>query len=156
MKEIEESEPTMPDLLVTEDGDLNAVVRIFKSGSSNHLNTEIPPSTITRNHHHKIQRAISYIDDNYHTDISRSAVAGQAGLSASHFSRMFRKVTGVSYQEYVNSKRITKAMKLLCTSPQSITEIAISLGFADTTGFGRIFKKLTGHTPSAYRSRPRS
>jgi AraC-like DNA-binding protein len=154
MKEIKEYEPSMPDLLVTEDGDLNAVARIFKSSSSSHLNAERPPSTITRIHHHKIQRSVSYINDNYHTDISRSAVAGQAGMSASHFSRMFRKVMGVSYQEYVNSKRITKAMKLLCTSSQSITEIAISLGFADTTGFGRIFKKLTGQTPSAYRNLP--
>ena len=154
MKAIKESEQTMPDLLVTEDGELNAVARIAKSGATNHLTAERTASNITCIHHHKIQRAVLYINDNYHTDISRSAVAGQAGMSASHFSRMFRKVMGVSYQEYVNSKRITKAMKLLCTSPQSITEIAISLGFADTTGFGRIFKKLTGHTPSAYRNLP--
>lgn len=154
MKEIKESEPTILDLLVTEDGDLNAVAGIFRSGSPAHLNAERPSSTITHIPHHKIQRAVLYINDHYHTDISRSAVAGQAGMSASHFSRMFRKVMGMSYQEYVNSKRITTAMKLLCTSPRSITEIAISLGFADTTGFGRIFKKLTGHTPSAYRNLP--
>jgi YesN/AraC family two-component response regulator len=58
----------------------------------------------------------------------------------------------MSYQEYVNSKRITKAKELLCTSPKSIAEIAAYVGFADTTGFGRIFKKVTGHTPSAYRN----
>ena len=76
-------------------------------------------------------------------------------MSPAHFSRTFKRVMGLSYQDYLNSRRITKAKNLLRTSPQSVTEIAISLGFADPTGFGRIFKKLTDQTPSAYRSLPR-
>jgi two-component system response regulator YesN len=63
-------------------------------------------------------------------------------------------VMGLSYQDYLNSRRITKARYLLRTSAQNVTEIALSLGFSDPTGFGRIFKKLTGHTPSFYRSLP--
>ncbi len=73
-------------------------------------------------------------------------------MSPAHFSRMFKKVMGLSYQDYLNGRRITKAKNLLRTSAQSVTEIAVSLGFADPTGFGRIFKKLTDQTPSAYRS----
>jgi two-component system response regulator YesN len=140
MEEIKESAPSVLVLVVKGDRDEDAVA---------------PPSTVTRMQHYKIQQAVCHINDTYQTDIRRSAVAGKAGMSPSHFSRMFRKVMGVSYQEYVNSKRITKAKELLCTSPRSITDIAVSLGFADPTGFGRIFKKLTGHTPSAYRSLPR-
>jgi len=75
-------------------------------------------------------------------------------MSPAHFSRIFKKVMGLPYQDYLNGRRITKAKNLLRTSAQSVTEIAVSLGFADPTGFGRIFKKLTGHTPSTYRSLP--
>ena len=113
-----------------------------------------PPSTVTPSQYHKIQQAVRFINDNYRTDIRLDAVAGEAGMSPAHFSRIFKKVMGLPYQEYLSGRRITKAKNLLRTSAQSVTEIAVSLGFADPTGFGRIFKKLTGHTPSAYRSLP--
>ena len=113
-----------------------------------------PPSSVTLVLRRRIQQAVDYINNNFHTDVRRTAVAERTGMSLSHFSRMFRKVMGVTYQEYVNCKRIAEAKKLLSTSPRSITEIAESLGFSDQTGFGRLFKKLTGHTPSAYRRRP--
>ncbi len=115
----------------------------------------MPPSAVTLSQYHKIQQAVRFINDNYRTDVRLDAVAAEAGMSPSHFSRTFKKVMGLSYQEYLNGRRITKAKNLLRTSPQSITEIAGSVGFADLTGFGRIFKKLTGQTPSAYRSQPR-
>jgi AraC-like DNA-binding protein len=110
-----------------------------------------PSAAVANLQYHKIQKAVLFVNDNYRTDISRDAACGLAGMSPSHFSRTFRKVVGMSYQEYVNRKRIAKAKELLRTSPQSIAEIAAYVGFADNTGFGRIFKKVTGHTPSAYR-----
>jgi two-component system response regulator YesN len=114
-----------------------------------------PPPAVTLSQYHKIQQAVRFINDNYRTDIRLDPVAWEAGMSPSHFSRIFKKVMGLSYQEYLNNRRITKAKNLLRMSPQSVTEIAISLGFSDPTGFGRTFKKLTGQTPSAYRSLPR-
>jgi AraC-like DNA-binding protein len=111
-------------------------------------------SAVTLGRHHKIQQAVRFINDNYRTDIRLAAAAREAGMSSAHFSRIFKKVMSLSYRDYLNSRRITKAKNLLRTSDQSVTEIAVSLGFADPTGFGRIFKKLTGHTPSAFRSLP--
>lgn len=113
------------------------------------------PSAVTLSQYHKVQHALRFINDNYKTDIRLVAAAGAAGMSPAHFSRIFKKVMGVSYQDYLNNRRITKAQNLLRSSAQTITEIALSLGFADATGFGRIFKKLTNQTPSVYRSRPR-
>ena len=113
-----------------------------------------PPAAVTPSQYHKIQQAVRFINDNYRTDICLDDVAGEAGMSPAHFSRIFKKVMGLPYQDYLNGRRITKAKSLLRTSAQSVTEIAVSLGFADPTGFGRIFKKLTGHTPSTYRSLP--
>jgi YesN/AraC family two-component response regulator len=114
----------------------------------------MPHSAVTLSQYHKIQQAVRFINDNYRTDISHDAVAWEARMSPAHFSRTFKKVMGLSYQDYLNSRRITKAKNLLRASAQSVTEIAVFLGFADQTGFGRIFKKLTSHTPSAFRSLP--
>ena len=76
-------------------------------------------------------------------------------MSLPHSSRIFRKVMGLSYQEYLSSRRILEATYLLCTSARSVAEIVSSLGFSNPTGLGRIFKKVTGNTPAEFRSHPR-
>ncbi len=62
---------------------------------------------------------------------------------------------GLSYQDHLLSRRITKAKYLLHTSAQSVTEIDVFLGFLDPTGFGKIFKKVTGNTHIEFSSYPR-
>jgi len=123
-------------------------------GSDKPAEPGMPHSAVTPSQYNKIQQAVRFINDNYRTDISHDTVAWEARMSPAHFSRIFKKVMGLSYHDYLNSRRITKAKNLLRTSAQSVTEIAVSLGFTDPTGFGRIFKKQTGHTPSAFRSLP--
>jgi AraC-like DNA-binding protein len=168
MKEIKDIASSVLVLIVSASGDDEVAIEAFRSGARNYLKKPGrknilpgpdtpdllggPPSTVTLGQYHKIQQAVRFINDNYRTDIRLDAVAGEAGMSPSHFSRIFKKVMGLSYQGYLNSCRVMKAKNLLSTSPRSVTEIAISLGFSDPTGFGRIFKKLTGQTPSAYRN----
>lgn len=113
------------------------------------------PSAVTLSQYQKIRQAVFFINDSYRTDLRFVDAAREAGMSPSHFSRIFRKVMGLSYQDYLNSRRITKAASLLRTSALTVTEIALSVGFTDPTGFGRIFKRLTGYTPSGYRSLPK-
>jgi YesN/AraC family two-component response regulator len=126
----------------------------LQPGSGTPAQPGMPYSAVTPSQYHKIQQAVLFINDNYRTDIRLDVVAWGARMSPAHFSRIFKKVMGLSYQDYLNSRRITKAKNLLRTSAQNVTEIAVSLGFADPTGFGRIFKKLTSQTPSAFRSLP--
>ncbi len=171
MKEIKDNEQSVLVLIVTESGDGEVAIQALRNRDGDYLKKPgeknmLPGSTmlaqpgmlqsrVTIGQYHKIQKALHFINDNYCSDIRLCSVAADAGMSAAHFSRTFKKVMGLSYQEYLNSRRITKAKNLLRTSPRSISEIAVSVGFADTTGFGRIFKKLTGQTPSAYRNLPR-
>ena len=72
-------------------------------------------------------------------------------MNSSYLSRIFKKNTGFSFNEYVNYQRIFSAQDLLKNTTKQITGIAISVGFDSSTHFGRVFKQLTGFTPSAYR-----
>ncbi len=113
------------------------------------------PPAVTLSQYRKVQLAVRFLNDNYRTGIHVHDAARAAGISPNHFSRIFRKVMGQSYQDYLSSRRLTKAQSLLRTTTLSVTEICQAVGYSDVTGFGRIFKKLTGHTPTDYRNLPK-
>jgi YesN/AraC family two-component response regulator len=147
MKEIKDVEPSVLVIVVTEYGDEEAAVEAFGSGARDCLKKPLsksepsrrknilpgsdtaqpgtPPAAVSPSQYHKIQQAVHFINDNYRTDI-RLAAAREAGMSPSHFSRISKKVSGSSYQDYLNNQRITEAKNLLRTSAQSVTEIAVS------------------------------
>lgn len=64
---------------------------------------------------------------------------------------VFKRDTGKSIIEYLLSERIAEAKRRLAEGADSLTELALSLGFTDYNYFARVFKKRTGYTPSAYR-----
>ena len=114
------------------------------------------PVRQTSRKNHNMQHALEYIHNNFSTDISLDRVAGTAGISKYHFSRLFKEMTGLTYQSYVNRVRIEQAKKLLNDDALSITDAGYAVGYSDLTHFERIFKKLTGTTPSQYRRRTSS
>jgi AraC-like DNA-binding protein len=99
--------------------------------------------------HSKIHRAISYLTENYHQNISLSEVSLLSGLSEFHFVRTFRKATGLPPYEYLVSIRVEKARKLL-SKGIPIVEVAAQSGFYDQSHFNRHFKRIYGITPGAY------
>ncbi|WP_127530213.1 AraC family transcriptional regulator [Paenibacillus kobensis] len=80
-----------------------------------------------------------------------SELAGQASVSAAHFSRVFKQLTGMNVTNYVNTKRIIRAKELLLESDLSIPDVAERCGFESIPHFHRLFKALTDFTPGAYR-----
>lgn len=98
-----------------------------------------------------IQQAIEYIENNFAADISLDRVATAAGLSRFHFSRVFKRTTGSTYQSYLNRVRIEQAKMLLQNDALSVTDAGYAVGYSDLTHFERIFKKLTGVSPSRWR-----
>jgi AraC-like DNA-binding protein len=79
------------------------------------------------------------------------AVALEAGVSFSHFCRLFKATTGLTAGDYFQRRRIHRACHRLLTTEATATEIAHQLGFADSAHFNRRFKETTGLTPRAYR-----
>ena len=78
-------------------------------------------------------------------------LASIAGYSKYHFSRIFKKYNNMSYIQYINSKRIKAAERLMADSSLPITEVAMQCGFSSLTTFNRAFRKAKGCTPTEFR-----
>jgi AraC family transcriptional regulator len=97
-----------------------------------------------------IGRAISYIADNPDRAISLRELAGAAGLSRFHFSRVFKHHLGLSPARYVEHTRIEQAKALIVSAEMSLANIAQAVGFADQSHFTRRFRVHEGRTPAQF------
>lgn len=97
-----------------------------------------------------VRRAMAYIYEHYAEPISRTDVASYVGLSNDHLGRCFRQETGMTLISYLNRYRVHQAKMLLKAGNQSITEIAMAVGFSDSQYFARVFRREVGISPSAY------
>ena len=95
----------------------------------------------------RLEQAISYIDHHYSEKITLDEVAAAAYMSSNYFSSFFRKVTGISFCEYVTRIRISHARELLRDTDKSVTEIAMECGFHNISNFYRLYKKQVGKPP---------
>jgi AraC-like DNA-binding protein/ligand-binding sensor protein len=99
-----------------------------------------------------ITRAKEYIIENQTEELSLGQVAKAVNTSTFHFCKMFKKATGLNFTDYVSRVRIEKAKNLLLNPNLRISEIAYEVGFQSLTHFNRVFKKITGQSPSHYRT----
>ncbi len=83
-------------------------------------------------------------------------MAAQAGVTTSHFCRIFRKATGVSPHQYVMKARLDRARHLLVQSDMALATIADFLGFTSQSHFTRAFRQSVGEPPSDFRKRGRT
>lgn len=92
-----------------------------------------------------------YIQQNYDTNISLTEIANLCSVSEVHFSRCFKKETGINFKEYLSIIRLRNAENLLKKTSSSISEIAYNCGFNDSNYFSFKFKKEYGLSPTEYR-----
>lgn len=103
--------------------------------------------------HPAIRLALKYIEAHYREDISQSDVAEAVHLTPSYFSTLFKKSFGQGFSDYLTELRIEHVKERLKTSSEKIKGIAAAEGFRDPQYFVKIFKRLTGLTPSQYREK---
>lgn len=99
----------------------------------------------------KVQNILSYIDENLHKDISQEEIAKYIGFNKAYFSQFFRISTGINFSKYITTKRIERAMELLSSGNDKIYVIATKVGYADSSYFNNVFKRMTGFSPEEYR-----
>ena len=94
----------------------------------------------------------AYINEHCTEPLSIEKLAGLAGFSRYHFSRLFKQFTGQSCYEYLTGRRLAHAERLLLSPDLSVTEAALQSGFSSISTFNRLFREKNGCTPSSYRS----
>ncbi|MBR2797739.1 MAG: response regulator [Clostridia bacterium] len=99
-----------------------------------------------------VGRARSFLSKRYSDpNLMLQDVAGEVGMSQSHFSTVFAQETGLTFTQYLTALRIGKAKELLTATAMRSSEIAFAVGYNDAHYFSYMFKKQTGVTPSEYR-----
>jgi AraC family transcriptional regulator, arabinose operon regulatory protein len=99
----------------------------------------------------RMSHIIDLIHRSISDDISLEDLAGKALMSESHFSRMFKTVTGMPPKQYLIQSKLAKAKELLASSKDSVIDIALAIGYDNPQYFSRLFKKQAGLSPLEFR-----
>lgn len=94
---------------------------------------------------------LDYVNKHYFEEISVQSISQKFNVNPNYISQLFKKEKGVTFTEYLTELRINYACRLLSTTTVTVTEIAEKTGFSDYYYFTRVFKKVTGKTPSVFR-----
>lgn len=97
------------------------------------------------------ERVRRHIEKNYAGRISVEELARLARLSNSYFSAAFRATFGTSPHDYVCRRRVQQVMYMMINTESPLAEIALDCGFADQSHLSRVFRRITKHTPAAWR-----
>jgi AraC family transcriptional regulator len=97
------------------------------------------------------RRLTAYIDAHLTGSIRVEELADLLNLSESHFSRAFRCTFGTSAHEYLTRRRIEVAQSLMLTSREPLSAVALLCGLSDQSHFTRVFRRIVGETPYAWR-----
>ena len=104
-----------------------------------------------RSDYELLHTTLSYIQDNYTSNISLRSLAKKLGYSYTYLSRYLNNVMGISFVDFINENRINYALYLLKNTKNTITDIAYECGYSSIRTFNRNFLKITNTTPKAYR-----
>jgi AraC family transcriptional regulator len=111
--------------------------------------------TLPQRDRRRAVEAAMWIDANAAAPLDLDATARQAGLSPFHFLRIFAKAIGATPHQYLVRSRLRRAARLLADGSDSITDVALDVGFADLSNFVRTFHRAAGVSPRAFRNAAR-
>jgi AraC-like DNA-binding protein len=103
-----------------------------------------------------LEKGIEFVKDNFNRHITREQAADMANMSESHFARLLKEKTGLSFTELLNRTRLDRAAELLRQSDMGIIQVAMETGFSDQSYFTRVFHKQFHMTPGQYRDKNRN
>ena len=98
-----------------------------------------------------VRQAMAYLHEHYAEPISRDDLSNHLGMNSDYLTYCFRTEVGMAPIAYLNRYRVNQARVLLTESDMSVTEIAMTVGFSDSSYFGRVFRRQVGVSPDAYR-----
>jgi YesN/AraC family two-component response regulator len=118
-----------------------------------HSKEKLPVKRLDSRENAIVAHALEYIRQNFTSNIQVKDVAAYCYCSESYINHSFKKRVGLNINTYINKVRIENAKDRLIKTQDTMTAIAMDLGFNDPNYFGRIFNRLIGITPSEFRRR---
>ncbi len=103
----------------------------------------------------RLHRVLEFMENNFARDVTLQTLAGEAGISLFHFTRLFKAKVGVTPHRYVVLLRMQHARSLLRRTDLSIAEVALESGYAHLGHFAAAFKREFGLLPRAFRGQER-
>jgi AraC family transcriptional regulator len=103
----------------------------------------LPAATLTR--------AKAFLNDEMSRNPGVAELSAAVGMNVHHFSRMFKRSTGLAPHQYLGNIRFERAKRLLAEGRSPIIEIAFEIGYANPSQFSAFFRKRTGLSPSQFR-----
>lgn len=97
-----------------------------------------------------VLKMLLYISDNYKTSCSLKEVSNHLGYDYRYISKLFKKIIGTPYVNYVNAIRVYEACRLILYGNTSLQDVATNCGFGCMRSFNRVFKEMVGKTPREY------
>jgi AraC-like DNA-binding protein len=98
-----------------------------------------------------VDAAAAYIDQHLADKLMQAKIAELCGTNSYQLSRAFKRVYGITFQEYILRRRIEKAIELLRNNSASVIDVCWAVGFHDASYFTKMFQRRTGMTPSQCR-----
>ncbi len=100
-----------------------------------------------------ISRAKLFITEHQDREISLGEVAKSVNASAFYFCKVFKQATGLTFTDYLARVRIEKVKNLLLNPHKRISEVAYEVGFQSLSQFNRVFRRVTGQSPTVWRAK---
>lgn len=154
---IDELRPRLKKLHVLKSFDqfleLLSILHVLADSSGKQLLHESPyENRFRQKDQERMRRVYDFIEDHYQEKIEISEMAAISHLTNEAFCRYFKKMTKLTFTEFLNHFRIDKAKKLLLLD-RNITQTCFESGFQSVSYFNRTFKKVTGENPLAFKKK---
>ncbi len=98
-----------------------------------------------------LEQVAQYVDRNLYREITLEEVSKHVNFSMYHFTRFFKDTTGMTFWQYLNNYKVSKAANYLMNTTDTISEIAFNSGFNSIKTFNRVFKQIKGCSPSEFK-----
>ncbi|WP_177245580.1 helix-turn-helix domain-containing protein [Paenibacillus sp. BC26] len=123
------------------------VYRVFM-----HIHHHLQESRNNRKNYSVLREVKEYIDANYQNpDLSLEYLSDKFELGNKNLSKLFKEEFGENFIDYLTRLRINLAKQMLCATKLPIQDIAAAVAYSSSIAFGRVFKRIVGITPTAYR-----
>ncbi len=100
-----------------------------------------------------VARARVFIAEHHSDEVALGDVARAVNMSAFYFCKTFKRATGMTFTDYLARVRVEKVKNLLLNPHKRVSEAAFEAGFQSLSQFNRVFRRVAGEAPSAYRER---